>query len=69
MMNAIDDADYPREWIYGEHGPCCTAFIPVGEPVQYRCDKTLDMFGSTDAELIRTIGEPLPIDSEGGHCD
>jgi len=31
--------------ICGKNGPCCTAFVPKGEPVPpARCAKTVDMF-------------------------
>ena len=43
----VDDERYPREWIYDENGePCCTAFIPAGEPIPVRDTTTLDLFGS-----------------------
>tara|TARA_R110002072_G_scaffold302699_1_gene487422 strand:+ start:10723 stop:11004 length:282 start_codon:yes stop_codon:yes gene_type:complete len=45
MMYSIDEDGYPREWIYGDHGPRCTAFDDIAMPVGvYRCDKTIDMF-------------------------
>lgn len=42
----IDDPDYPQEWRYDETGePCCTAFIPAGDPVpEPRCSCTMDLF-------------------------
>lgn len=41
----IDDKEYPVEWIRGENGPTCTAFIPKSDPIpKPRCDKTIDMF-------------------------
>jgi len=41
-----DDPDYPAAWQYGKDGqPCCTDFIPAGEPIPVpRCDKTLELF-------------------------
>lgn len=47
MAYNVDDPEYPSEWIYDENGaPCCTAFIPAGEPVPAaRCAHTNDMFG------------------------
>lgn len=46
MLYKIDSPNYPSEWRYGEDGePCCTAFVPVGDPIPApRCDKTVDMF-------------------------
>jgi hypothetical protein len=40
------DAEYPQEWQYDKDGvPCCTAFVPVGQPIpKPRCERTLDMF-------------------------
>lgn len=29
MVFAVTDAHYPREWIYGERGPICTAWEPL----------------------------------------
>ncbi len=69
MIYQLDEAEYPRQWIYGENGPCCTSFVPVGEEVKHVCTNTLDLFGSSDTTLRTSINEPLPIDSEGGHCD
>lgn len=46
MAFGIDDPQYPSEWTYNDNGsPICTAFIPEGEEVKVRCDKTMDMFG------------------------
>lgn len=44
----VDDEEYPREWQYGKDGqPCCTAFIPAGEPIPPSPDlHTIDMFDS-----------------------
>lgn len=44
----VDD-EYPREWIYGEHGPCCTAFLRAGDEVKHRCELTADMFAPVNA--------------------
>jgi hypothetical protein len=42
----VDAPEYPSEWIYDHvDRPCCTAFVPVGEPVPARCTHTEDMFG------------------------
>lgn len=42
---ATDD-QYPIEWQYGKDGqPCCSAFVPKGEPLPpARCKHTPDMF-------------------------
>lgn len=46
MLYQADHESYPEQLTYDENGdPCCTAFIMEGEPIQYRCDKTIDMFG------------------------
>ena len=29
MVFQEDEAGYPREWVYGPFGPCCTAFEPM----------------------------------------
>lgn len=48
----VDDKDYPHQWQYGKDGqPCCTAFVPAGEPLPLpRCTKTADIFGEPPAE-------------------
>lgn len=40
------DEQYPKEWQYDKDGqPCCTAFIPVGDPIPPPPDTlTKDMF-------------------------
>ncbi|WP_234085371.1 hypothetical protein [Azonexus sp. R2A61] len=42
----VEDAEYPTEWQYGKDGqPCCTAFVPAGDPIPTpRCTKTLELF-------------------------
>jgi hypothetical protein len=42
----VDDPAYPAEWQIDKNGqPCCTAFVPVGEPIpEPRCERTIDMF-------------------------
>ena len=41
----VTDPEYPTEWQSGEHGACCTAFVPKGEPIpEPRCAHTVDMF-------------------------
>ena len=46
MTHSEDDPNYPEEWTYDESGnPCCTAFVPIGEPLPTgRCVKTKDIF-------------------------
>lgn len=31
MAFDVDDPEYPREWVYGARGPCCTAFVAEGQ--------------------------------------
>ena len=40
------------EWVYGADGqPCCTQFVPMGQPVPpARCQATVDMFNEADSE-------------------
>ncbi|MBI3771432.1 MAG: hypothetical protein HY272_01815 [Gammaproteobacteria bacterium] len=41
----VNNPEYPNEWTYDANGkPCCTAFVPVGEVIPLRDDKTVDMF-------------------------
>jgi hypothetical protein len=41
----IDHPEYPTEWQYGKDGqPCCTAFVPVGQPIPYKDEHTADLF-------------------------
>lgn len=42
----IHHPSYPKEWIEDDDGPRCTAFVPEGNDVPYRCPDTLDMFGA-----------------------
>jgi len=44
FIHDIEEPEYPVEWIRDDNGPRCTAFVPVGEKVAVRCDKTIDMF-------------------------
>lgn len=46
MAFNVEDDEYPNEWQYGQDGqPCCTAFVPEGEPIPpTRCDRTIDLF-------------------------
>lgn len=43
----VNDPEYPVEWQYGKDGqPCCTAFVPAGQPIPPTKDEfTVDMFG------------------------
>lgn len=43
-----DHDEYPREWVMGENGPCCTAFIRAGDEIKIRCELTQDMFGDSN---------------------
>jgi hypothetical protein len=39
------------EWVIGKDGqPCCTAFVPVGQAVPYRCPNTPDLFERATGE-------------------
>ena len=46
MAYKPEDAEYPKEWVYGKDGqPCCTAFVPAGQPIPAPRDEyTRDMF-------------------------
>ncbi len=45
ILNQSFHSDGVPEWVYGADGqPCCTAFSPKGQPIQYRCPNTPDMF-------------------------
>lgn len=45
MALAIDDPDYPKEWVYRSDGqPMCSAFVEIGSAQPPRCPDTLDMF-------------------------
>ena len=48
----VDDPEYPKEWCYGMDGqPCCTAFVPVGEPIPpVKCEHTFDMFSTNEED-------------------
>ncbi len=51
----IDDPDYPTEWCIGRDGqPCCTAYVPVGEPIPDAPDtQTIDMFEQSEPEAVQ----------------
>lgn len=46
MCYDVEDEGYPKEWQIGKDGqPCCTAFVPAGDPIPpARDDLTIDMF-------------------------
>lgn len=46
----IDDPEYPTEWQYGKDGqPCCTAFVPMGQPIPVEDKHTGDLFAAIPA--------------------
>jgi len=49
------DDEYPKEWQYGKDGqPCCTAFVPAGQPIPAQpCAHTLPL----DLDAQRAKGE------------
>jgi hypothetical protein len=47
FLFGTEDSDYPKEWIYQDEKPICTAFDHVDNPdgiASYRCPDTPDMF-------------------------
>lgn len=44
MRYSIKDPDYPKEWIYKDGKPVCTAFVTEGREVHPIDDKTLPLF-------------------------
>lgn len=45
LNRSMRDEPLP-EWTHGENGqPCCTQFVPIGQPIPNRCKHTPDMFG------------------------
>ncbi|CAG9169903.1 hypothetical protein [Cupriavidus pinatubonensis] len=46
MACSPEDEEYPKEWTYDKNGqPCCTAFVPAGQPIPAPRDVyTIDMF-------------------------
>ena len=52
MCFNVEDAEYPQEWQIGKDGqPCCTAFVPAGQPLPApRCSVTQDMFGEAGGQ-------------------
>lgn len=51
-----DDPKYPKEWVYGENGPMCSAFVRAGHMPPERCKHTIDMFDND----TRDKGERTP---------
>jgi len=43
MIMDVEDNEYPKEWVYKNGIPYCTAYTDNVVPI--RCDKTVDMFG------------------------
>lgn len=49
MTYDVADPEYPKEWRFAHDGqPCCTAFVPVGEPIPMEDKHTPDMFAATE---------------------
>lgn len=46
---SVDDPKYPKEWVYGENGPMCSAFVEVGRRVPERCKYTIDWIDQLNA--------------------
>jgi hypothetical protein len=48
----VDDPEYPIEWQYDKDGqPCCTAFVPAGQPIPPEKDEfTGDLFEAAAAQ-------------------
>lgn len=46
ILNRSFRSDEPLpEWTYGADGqPCCTKFVPLGQPVPCRCEHTAELF-------------------------
>lgn len=49
MAYSPGDAEYPQEWVYGENGPMCSAFVRSGHLPPERCKYTIDMFDSNES--------------------
>lgn len=54
----IKDPNYPTEWQYSKSGqPCCTAWVPAGEPIPpVKDEHTVDMF---DGDALDELADPL----------
>jgi hypothetical protein len=58
---SVDEPEYPAEWKYGKDGqPRCTAYVPEGQPIPAKDDRTLDMFSDT--------GKLAELDGQCGDC-
>lgn len=45
LGRSFRDSEPLPEWTIGEDGqPKCTQFVPLGQPIPYRCENTPDMF-------------------------
>ena len=45
ILNASFQEEGADEWVIDENGqPCCTQFVPLGQPIPNRCKHTPDMF-------------------------
>ena len=51
MANSVGDDDYPKEWIYKDGKPVCTAFVTEGRETHPIDDKTLPMFPEKEADV------------------
>lgn len=53
ILNDSFMAEGVAEWVIGSDGqPCCTAFIPAGQPIPHRCPQTLDMFSGGEPQAV-----------------
>ncbi len=50
MAYDIHSPKYPKEWVYGENGPMCSAFVRSGHLAPERCKYTIDMFSEGAAK-------------------
>ena len=51
------------EWVYGKDGqPCCTQFVPMGQPLPQRCEHTADLFGGDKTDNQEITGAQRPVD-------
>lgn len=50
MSEDIHSTDYPKEWVYGDNGPMCSAFVRAGHLPPERCKHTMDMFAAPATE-------------------
>ena len=56
ILNRSFRSDEPLpEWTYGKDGqPCCTQFVPRGQPIPTRCEHTADLFSGCDQQTAST---------------